>query len=902
MKETKIANAYWIAPARGIALLSENWTRDEPPPLSICSPDRKLVNLQRGPTEIHAEICGFYVEDGQVTFVVFEDDYPLYNFEELGLYVAGDFNKWGNENRGHWQMQRACYEDRCIYVLRVSAAKVFKGDQKILFKFVTGDWHWLNPNYHAPNLEVQKGGVCNYRINPKKTGDHFFMFDVEGPRAISGNHSLIWQENGTREEAPINASFYFYQLASDHPQGAHIDGDTTTFRLFAPRALKATVEYFTKADESDLRTLDMTMLDDGMTWQATVESNLNGAYYFYRVDGRDIGSATHFDPSQRIVDPWALATAAYNGPGIIIDRSRLPKVDKPFTPPQWQDLVILETHVRDLIKHAPVDLTPDERLGFAGLRKWVEHKGGYLTELGVNCIELQPIQQNDAQTHDEYHWGYMTTNYFSPTSHYASKPMQASQIEEFHELVKAFHGQGLAVILDVVYNHTGEPNFLLYVDKQYYFDITPDGDLINWSGTGNTLRADAAMAKRLIIESLTHLIEVYDIDGFRFDLAELLGINVLHDIRIALQKVKPGVILIAEPWSFRGHIARDLRHSGWMFWNDSFREFAVRYLKGKGNSEGIRYHMSGCLSYLTGFPSQSVNYVESHDDRAFLDKITENANHNGFHPTDRDRHRCHLMIGILMCSLGTPMLSAGQDFMRSKHGKNNTYLDGDENALDYNRINDFRHTHDYFRKWIAFRNGEFGKVFRLYSLPGDGYTRYWSPPGSAAVAAWWNPDSRNGPAQVLFTINPHPSNSVRIHCDGLDADGWLMVADRHHFNMDGVGYTKLDTGSATVEVEAIGLCLFIKKVNPGEARKTPAPAALPNSPAPEPAPKPEPQSTTQAPQATAPAEPETTTVQKQSEPSVSESAQPEPRIEAEPPPRPKKGFTRFLKEFFGKDS
>ena len=139
----------------------------------------------------------------------------------------------------------------------------------------------------------------------------------------------------------------------------------------------------------------------------------------------------------------------------------------------------------------------------------------------------------------------MTVNYFSPESSYAAEPEKASQIEEFRALVQDFHELDMAVIIDVVYNHVGEPNHLLFIDKYYYFHVNNGNDLMNWSGCGNDLRCDTPMGRRLIIDSLKHLVETYDVDGFRFDLAELIGIEVLRDIEVELKYIKHWLVLIS---------------------------------------------------------------------------------------------------------------------------------------------------------------------------------------------------------------------------------------------------------------------------------------------------------------------------------------------------------------------
>ena len=155
------------------------------------------------------------------------------------------------------------------------------------------------------------------------------------------------------------------------------------------------------------------------------------------------------------------------------------QLQKPlFKTPDWQDLVIAEAHVRDLCALAPLDLTPEERRGFTGLKKYVESPDFYLHHLGVNCVELQPVQEFDNVTTEEYHWGYMTNNFFAPESSYALAPEKASGVKELQALVAAFHARGIAVILDVVFNHEGMPAHLMFIDRLYYFEQDANGTLV----------------------------------------------------------------------------------------------------------------------------------------------------------------------------------------------------------------------------------------------------------------------------------------------------------------------------------------------------------------------------------------------------------------------------------------
>jgi pullulanase/glycogen debranching enzyme len=187
----------------------------------------------------------------------------------------------------------------------------------------------------------------------------------------------------------------------------------------------------------------------------------------------------------------------------------------------------------------------------------------------------------------------MPNAYLAPASTFSLEPQRASGIAELRELVTAFHRRGIAVVLDVVFNHVGVPAHLMLIDRRYFFEQDAEGRLTNWSGCGNDLRARSAMATRLIIDSCTHLIELFGVDGFRFDLAELLGVEVLQQVEAALKRVKPDVILIAEPWSFRGHIAGALRDTGWASWNDGYRDFVRDYVTGRGGADRMAYFLRG---------------------------------------------------------------------------------------------------------------------------------------------------------------------------------------------------------------------------------------------------------------------------------------------------------------------
>ncbi len=805
----KITAARWISEHCGFVELSRDWNSSDLPPLFSTLDEKPLRELRRSSPLLFAEKSGYFVEEDIIVFTVFPDHYPNIELENHVLYVVGDFNDWGNvEGENHWKLQPIEVDGQKRLELKAPRKRCY-GRKWAQFKFVTDDGQWLEALADAPNIGYDQQGNRNFRIHPHQTGRHLFTFTRSHREGFDGGGGILWREENYEEASDLAQGDYFQQAGTDLELGAIVGKNRTVFRLFAPRATGATVSIYKDLQNMNRSKVLAMERVDTTTWETVFPLNLHGYYYHYNLEDSHGQKHTGIDPGCDILDPYALAAVGPGGPGIVWDRFLIDQPANDFVPPTREDLVIMEAHVRDLAARAPIDLDERERLGFSGLRKWVESEDFYAASLGVNTLELQPVQQYDIGDAAFYQWGYMPVNYFAPHAGYASFPERGSQIREFQDLVAACHAKGLAVVLDVVYNHTGEPNHLGHIDKRYFFELDSKGEFFNWSGTGNTLRCDSPMARRLIIESLTHLLEVYNVDGFRFDLAELIGLESLREIETALKKVRPTVILIAEPWSFRGHVAQKLKATGYSSWNDGFRNFMRQYLKGRGDLEGIQYYLAGSPGHLTSFPAQTVNYVESHDDRCWLDDITENSGHNGSDPTYMDRRRTHLMVAILMSSLGIPMISAGQDMLRSKGGVQNTYLRGDLNALDYDRMLRFPGTHDYFRNWILFRLSAKGRAFRLPSAPCKEYFRFWHTAGSSALVALYNADGSFGRERILFAVNPH-DEEVAIKLDGIALKKWTLLADHERFVETGLDTALFRCEEGILHLPAMSCGLWVE--------------------------------------------------------------------------------------------
>lgn len=805
----EVVHVFWESTRSGLVILSADWDPFHAMlPFGFGPNAEALESIEVLPANEAGRYYRYFRQRGRWLFRIQSKRYPQLSSAAKKVYLAGDFNGWEKAiGKSSWELEPSDTE-RSSYEVSVSTAKLSMR-HKNEFKFVTEDGEWLDVPDSAPNRVENTLQANNFLFNPDQSGQHIYRFRLREGYEPKGDEYISWQSRDGEKIRMLPHTQLLLSASSDLPLGVAVEpGKHTTFRLFAPRADAVKLVYGREADGSDALTADLER-QNGSVWTLTLNRDLDGWYYSYRLEGLSLEGTSHFHGTFPVLDPYALACLGHRGPGIIVSKERLPKIENPYEAPAWHDLVILEGHVRDFAAHAPIHLGVGERKGFAGLRKWLQTEGSYIQSLGVNAVELQPIQEFDNEHRDDYHWGYMTVNYFSPESSYAQDPEEASQIEEFRDLVSEFHQHDLAVILDVVYNHVGEPNHLLFIDKYYYFHLDEANDLVNWSGCGNDLRCDTPMGRRLIIDSLKHLIEVYDVDGFRFDLAELIGIDVLGEIEWELKQVKPSIILIAEPWSFRGHIQEELRETGYSSWNDGFRDGMAAYVRGEGNQDMIGYFLSGSPG-TSRFAAQTINYTESHDDHCWIDRITESTDHDGSSPTWLDQRRSCLMASVLFTSLGVPMLAAGQDFLRSKKGIENTYQRGDLNALDYNEQLMRSGVHDYFRSWIRFRVSPAGAALRFDGTPGDGYLEASFCDGSSAIAMVFNADYSKEAPRLLYGINPHNSYTT-IDCPAMGQGKWMQLADAERFSDDGLAHTHIPVNGTMISLPPLSCGLWLEQ-------------------------------------------------------------------------------------------
>lgn len=813
---SRLQHVYWETDTTGLILLTRDWTQETRlPPLQILPNGMDFQKMIQQDPLVYARLSGYYRKKDNIVFHIHKADYPEVSFDEAGIWVTGDFNQWKwGDNKPEWQLQplkseTASENSEDVLELTVPLIDLIQTDPR-QFKFITGYGQWLKVPETAPNVISSKFNTHNFELSFERTGNHVFLFHLPQGYLPVGNESIGWIQGGKILDAiELPPTKAFLESSTSLPLGARIENGKTIFRVFSPRASKVIVDYSKVPDSEKILSLELKYLAEDRVWKGEVGEDLSGQFYWLRVEGENHDASTHFQNDFRILDPFARAVYDARGPAIILPESAFPKVNPLYHPPYMEDLIILEAHVRDLVRHTPHAGDKAEETGFRELSSLIKDQHSYLRTLGINALELQPVQEFDVAERGQYHWGYMPVNFFSPESTFGSHPAKASQVEEFRDLISTCHQHGMAVILDVVYNHIGEPNNLLFLDKYYSFEVDQHYNLMNWSGCGNDLRTDAPVMRRLVLESLIHLVETYDVDGFRFDLADLVGVGTLEAVEKELRKIKPGIILIAEPWSFRGSIREELKGTTYASWNDEYREFLADYVHGNGNRDAIIHFLKGSPGFGV-HPWQTINYTQSHDDLAWIDRITSNPDHNGFHPTQIDRRRTHLMLAITLMSPGIPMLAQGQDFLHSKQGVSNTYLRGDLNALDYQRQHYYSNTHAFARRLIELRRSGLGKVLRLGETPTDGYFQAYYMEGSSAVAILYNADRAKGQDAILIAVNPHTEPaSISLW---PDAEMELVqIADHERVEVDGLDCALLPITGELLTLPALSLGIWKKR-------------------------------------------------------------------------------------------
>ncbi len=507
----------------------------------------------------------------------------------------------------------------------------------------------------------------------------------------------------------------------------------------------------------------------GQIWHCRIPIREMGEarYYGYSVSGPALSSIHSFDPQKVLLDPYAKGVCfppdfnrqlamregsnAGRAPlGVLSAHRPIFDWDGDRGLRHESDGVIYELHVKGFTKNPNSGVDPSRAGTYAGLVEKIP----YLRELGITAVELMPIFQRDPQEGD--YWGYMPLNFFAPHAQYASTRDEDEQHLEFRNMVKSFHQANIAVVLDVVYNHTceGDHRGPIYSFKgfdsagYYMMSGDPANPYANYSGTGNTLNFGEAHVRKMVMDSLRYWKQEMHIDGFRFDLASVFSRNADGSLnwghapifsQIAADPELSRIRLIAEPWDTGAYqLGRGFPGITWLQWNGRFRDEVRRFVK--GDSGMVPDLMRRIYGSDDLFPDdraeayhayQSVNYLTSHDGFTLYDLVAYNEKHNWANGNNNQdgmndnyswncghegdegapsdvlvlrRKQVKNFFCLLMLSNGTPMFRAGDEFLNTQFGNNNPYnQDNTTGWLDWSQLPANRDIFRFFKSMIAFR-------------------------------------------------------------------------------------------------------------------------------------------------------------------------------------------------------
>ncbi len=476
--------------------------------------------------------------------------------------------------------------------------------------------------------------------------------------------------------------------------------NTTTFALNAPRATSVKLALFDSAEAKTGRKFEMKKNSAGI-WYLAFNQNLVSKFYGFYVNGPE-GKGERFNSERLLSDPYAYANDGSYGKSIVVDTNFKWSAANYKTPPM-KDLIIYEMHIKSYTSHSSSGVSADKRGKYLGLLEGASSDKilGNLKELGVNAVELLPVHEfdNKAAPSGVNYWGYMTTHFMAPESSYATNST-GRQVNELKKLIDGLHKNGIAVILDVVYNHTAEgneqgPTFNFKgIDNHQYYRLCNNPEFY-WNGTGcgNEFRSESPLGRRYILDTLMYWASEYKIDGFRFDLATILD----KDTMMAINNTLPeNVVLIAEPWAAdwnRNQWSKgDFRNTRWAKWNDDFKNNIRNFASGRANRDNMMTLICGTCYWWAGKPTESVNFVECHDNATMMDHCGGNQ-------------KIAMLAGLItLTSQGVPMLHEGQEFLKTKFGNDNSYdQDNEINHIDWALKTKNKKAFDFFSGLIKIR-------------------------------------------------------------------------------------------------------------------------------------------------------------------------------------------------------
>ena len=764
---------------------------------------------------------------------------------EIGFIVRRDCSEpggssWGSATKDYEQDRFATIEGReTVVYLQTGDPSQYKSNDGGKTLFMTKKFTL------AGMMDVNK---IQYRITPKTTItslDQIKVYDGDREIAVTGLSSLnqevtfgdilvgeeldlsrtyrvVIEGYGEKNVIPTGIFDSEYFAENFHYDGTDlgpvINGDSTTFKVWAPTASSVILNLFEMGDGTDAyKRVEMKRGEKGV-WEHTEQCG-HGTYYTY--------SVTTAVGTQEATDPYAKSAGVNGNRSMVVDLS--------LTDPEgwdtatladpiesYSEAIIWEVHVRDFSNKIADSQYKGKYLAFTetGLVNEYGQSVGvdYLKQLGITHVHLLPVYDyatvDESNPDAEFNWGYDPKNYNVPEGSYSTDPYNGEvRIREFKEMVKALHEAGIGVIMDMVYNHTydGNSSFNRIV-PYYYYRYDTAGANTSASGCGNDTASERYMFGKFMVDSTSYWVEEYNLDGLRFDLMGLHDLQTMQEVESAVHAVNPNAIIYGEGWTMGATIdgspqanqtniskivpTGDAIGSVAVF-NDVIRDglkgsvfdkTARGYISGqtKATLSDIVFGINGGKGVGQGWSVDNamvINYMSAHDNNTLWDKLLLSNGDN----TDDQRNRMNnLGAAIIMIAKGTPFWQAGEEMLRTKGGNENSYKSSDAvNNIDWSVLKEGNREYAtmlYYKGLIEMR-----KSFDIFTNNSAEVVSA-EETGSGLLVVTFV-DGKGGEAMVI--INPH-NTSLPCEIKGE----WNLVADG---NRAGAAVIARESGSVTVE-------------------------------------------------------------------------------------------------------
>ena len=859
---------------------------------------------------------GYAIFGDKLTFIFDEN---LYDIKPSKVFVTGEFRNWdAATGKKEWELKKT--GEQWLLTIDNTDFSTVKPNTKFKFRINDGEWlspPGSSPNQKGGDLVFLMASDL-IPLKAELKSENLIWAEINVNRPLVPSAYRITDANGTAikvagvlpngaattlitpaepldkkrtyyleipdEGLKVHCSFdgWFRETFSTKELGANVDNGKTTIRLFAPRA--SMVKLYLYKGKDDSRAYDTIAMkeDDQGVWEAYFDQDLHGVYYDFTIHGAD-EPGNHFYGTNpiHINDPYARVSDDTWG------KARIWKRTQPATPlaggiPKLEDVIAYEVHVQDFTDNLPL---PEKHLGrlpgmtTKGLRNKAGQKIGfdYLLDLGINVVHLMPVQEyvhypsdewkasfqddeymiSQGVSEENYQWGYRTSFAMAVEARFRTKGEEpGTERNEFRDLVQAFHDKGIAVIIDIVPNHTAENmdgNFWYFnfnaIDKQYYYRTK---DFKHIGAYGNEVKTEnRPMTQRWLIDQCKHWIDEFGIDGFRIDLAGQVDQQTLIALRDAIGREK---IVYGEAW-IGSNDPNYEENPDWDWYKEDspitfFQDDSRGAYKGpvfelkdkdkdRGWAGGKFDERSNVMKGLSNkfkddkTPLSGISYLDIHDNFALADQFGS-ENFDGRYAVDQDEYK--IAVTLLYTTLGPIVTHGGSEIMRSKghaplrevvketrdgfkvymHGYRDTYNHRTANQFLWETVgqrpnaknkNDYRNMHAFWQGMNEFRMSAYGKVFRVAESVPEGYYRWITP----------EKDSQLGyivDEKVMVLLNAG-QEAVNFENVPVPAGNWKLIGTTDAINVKGVKskkYRKLKGGNAAdFEMSPTSLLIWVKE-------------------------------------------------------------------------------------------